>query len=216
MKIGHMLGLVVILLASMPLYADCAPGDMVRIETSNQSPGLPKSSFARRAKTLYRAGNRYARTEEALDPNTNTELLVVINAPDVWIANIAEGTGRHIVDPDPQSRARTIIFDANEMGPSFPPEFTGLEFGCEVAFFVEKKAEQVPHEAAGRRLTKHVLDRGTWRLTLLTSTQMPEALLLSKDGKVVFALRYHSYQRFAEIDERLFRPPENVTFSTTE
>ena len=142
--------------------------------------------------------------------------MVVISAPDAWIANLADGTGHHSVDPDPQSKVRSIVFNADELGSSFPREFGELEYGCEAAFFAEAKAEQVPHEVAGRSLTKHILNRGVWRLTLLASPQRPEALLLSNGGKVVFAVKYHAYQRFAKLDERLFRPPENVTFTPGE
>lgn len=212
----RMLSFAAILVVSTPLYADCAPVGMVRIETSNQSPDIPKASFARKTKTLYRSGSRYARTEEALDLTTNTQLLIVVSAPDVWIANVADDTGRHMIDPDPQGKVRTTVFEAGEMGESFPQEFTALEFGCEAAFFAEQKAEQVPHEAGGRSLKKHILTRDAWRLTLLASSQGPEALLLSNQGKVVFVVRYHSYQQFQDVDERLFRRPENVAFSAAE
>lgn len=213
MKIPQMLGVATVLLFSTPVLADCAPSGMVFIVSSNQTPGLPEASFARLPKIQYRSGSRYARIEEALDKSSNTQLLAVISTPDVWMANLADGTGQHRVDPDPKSRVRSIIFDAHEMGATFPPAFTDLEMGCEIEFFETLKAEKIPHLANGKSLMKHVLNRGAWRLTLLTSANGPEMLMLSKDGKVAFALRYHEYIRFPKIDPSLFRRPANIEFA---
>src|SRR6185295_14405397 len=46
----------------------CAPEKLVRIETTNMSPGIRKDSFAAMPKVLYRLGSRKARLEEQQDP----------------------------------------------------------------------------------------------------------------------------------------------------
>lgn len=189
---------------------------MVRIETADGSPGIPKDSFARKPKVLYRAGLRYARVEETPDPEHGIHGLVVVSAPDSYLVNLADKTGRPIVDPDPQGKVRTPVLQ--DLPAGTPIEFADLDFGCEVEFFAKRGAEQIPYEAAGRKLTKHILTKGSWRLTLLTSAMGPEpqAILLSKNDSVIFALRYLSYSWSPELDPKLFLKPEGMTFSPTE
>ncbi len=73
---------------------------------------------------------------------------------------------------------------------------------------------RLPHQAGGIALTKHVLTSGTWRLTLLTGAvdATPRALILSKDEKVTFALKYLSYTQRADMTPGLFEKPAGVAF----
>ena len=52
-------------------------------------------------KVLYRSGRLHLRDEQPPDPDQGRHMLVVVSAPDVWIVNRADATGRHFVDPDP-------------------------------------------------------------------------------------------------------------------
>jgi hypothetical protein len=196
--------------------SDCVPKGMVRIETADGSPGIPKDSFARKPKVLYRAGLRYARVEEMPDPEHGIHGLIVVSAPDSYLVNLADKTGRHIVDPDPLGKVRTPVLQ--DLPAGTPIEFADLDFGCEVDFFAKRRAEQIPYEAVGRKLTKHVLTRDSWRLTLLTSAtgSEPQAILLSQNDKVIFALSYLAYSWSPEMDPKLFLKPEGIIFSAAE
>lgn len=187
---------------------------MIRIETVNISPGLSGRGFATKPKVLYRAGSLRIRVEEAPDPEQGLHVLAVISAPDVWFVNLETKTGRHIVDPDPTPGAHAPVF-VGELPSNLPDDFRNLEFGCENEFFDSRQAKQVPHEAAGRKLTKHVLTHRKWRLTLVTGANdpQPQALLLSRRKKVVFALRYLSYTHSDQVDHELFTRPEGIRFT---
>lgn len=213
---GLLLCLLLLFATAGPVRAqpECAPTGMIRIETVNISPGLSGHGFATRPKVLYRAGSLRIRIEEAPDPEQGLHLLAVISAPDVWFVNLATKTGRHIVDPDPTPGAHAPVL-VGELPSNFPDDFRNLEFGCENEFFASRQAKQIPHEAAGRKLTKHVLTHRKWRLTLVTGADdpSPQALLLSRRNKVVFALRYMSYMHSDQVDQELFTRPEGTQFT---
>jgi hypothetical protein len=56
-----------LLLASLALAQD-APKTMNRITVQLDGSEVPQNSFARKPKTIYRAGGTYCRVEEALNP----------------------------------------------------------------------------------------------------------------------------------------------------
>ena len=77
----------------------------------------------------------------------------------------------------------------------------------------ENKAEQVPTEK--HDLVKHMLVDGAWRLTMVTARDNPRPvmMLLSKDGKVTWAIRYTGYTTQDAADPALFAKPEGIKFT---
>ena len=82
---------------------------MTKIVSRIISDSVPEGSFASKPKTLYRAGNKYSRTEEELDVENNLHALLIVNEPDTWMINLADKTARHIVDPGPTFNFRAPI-----------------------------------------------------------------------------------------------------------
>src|SRR5260221_6382554 len=72
----------------------CAPQSVLKAVTSMETPDLPPNHFYRVPKTLYRLGEKQGRVEEALNPETRSHLLIVVNEPDDWMVNLAERRGR--------------------------------------------------------------------------------------------------------------------------
>src|SRR5260370_15038215 len=68
-------------------------------------------SFSSEAKTCWRAGTKYARVAEAPDARNRIHELVVVSEPDVWIINLFDKSGKHIVDSGPTFEAELPIFD---------------------------------------------------------------------------------------------------------
>ena len=192
----------------------CVPTGVVRIETVDASPDLPQGSFARKPKVLYRSGRLYARIEEAADSENGIHGLIVVSAPDSWMVNLADNSGQHVIDKDPEPGVRAPVFPPQSQPADFPKEFLDLDLGCELAFFGRLHAEQSPHQVGAVALTKHVLTRGIWRLTLVTGPTdgTPQALLLSKAGKVSFVLKYVSYTQRSDVDPSLFQKPTGIRF----
>jgi hypothetical protein len=74
---------------------------VTRIVTRYLSPVIQPGSFGAKPKTLYIASDGYSRTEEEPDPEQGVHGLIIVSEPDVWMINLFDHTGRHIVDPGP-------------------------------------------------------------------------------------------------------------------
>jgi len=196
------------------LSAQCAPSKLLRIVNQDISPNIPAGSFASRPKTVYRLGKSYARVEEAEDRERHVHLLIVVNAPDNWMANFADGTGRHVIDPDPNPKVSAPILNPGMFSGSIPPELLMLELGCEVAFFQDKKSPTTVLKTPGGDKIKQAVGVGDFMLVLLrgSASGTPEMLFLFRKDEIVFVLKYLSYDEAAEPDMKLFAKPDGIKF----
>ncbi|MBI1355546.1 MAG: hypothetical protein GC160_14475 [Acidobacteria bacterium] len=120
-----------------------APRTMKRLSVWLQSPDVPKDSFAAQPKRMFRAGNKYCRTEEAPDTENGIHGLLIANEPDVWMVNRLDETAKHIVDPGPTFNCRMPILGSHiRSQEDFEKPLLQLEFGRELAFFKAVGAEQ--------------------------------------------------------------------------
>jgi hypothetical protein len=204
-----------VLLTAMAMssaHASCNPEGQMRFVTVNTSPGIPKDSFASQPLVMYRAGSERMRVEEAPDTANRIHQLMVGNWPDTWIVNLLDKTGQHVKDdsPVPGIHAPVIMGDP-AMG--IPATWNDLEYGCEWSFFEIMKATQTPTDK--HDMIKHQISDGAWRLTMVTAnnTRKPWMMILAKDGKVVWAIRYTAYDHQEAVDQALFAKPEGITFT---
>src|ERR1700681_679643 len=91
---------VTLLLASLALAQD-TPKTMNRITVQLDGSEVPQDNFARKPKTIYRAGSTYCRVEEAPDPEHNIRSLLIVNEPNAWMVNLATKAARHTVESWP-------------------------------------------------------------------------------------------------------------------
>ena len=205
-------GILLAVMAVSTANAGCDLPPQVRIVTVNTSPGIPKDSFANQPLVMYRAGAQRFRVEEAPDAANGIHQLMVSNWPDVWVVNLLDKTGQHVKDDDlvPVVHAPVITADPS-LG--VPSAWDKLEYGCEAQFFSENKAEQVPTEK--HDMIKHSLVEGAWRLTMVTAKDNPRPwmMILSKDGKVTWAIRYTGYVQQDAADPALYAKPEGIKFT---
>lgn len=198
--------------ASEAPAAECAPEKMVRIVMRQEIPAPPPDSFAAKSRTLYRHGAKLGRMEEQLNPQTGVKSLIVVNAPDVWMADLADKTGRHMKDPAPVPRFRAPILLGTE---GLPEPLLSFEFGCEIAFM----------EASGRRVQEKIkigdalFDRydaanGRFSAVLLRNveTGTPAAAGVYKDGELDYLVRYLEYDGAMPPDKSLFEKPGEIVF----
>lgn len=132
---------------------------MLKMEVVLQSPDAPTGSFAAKPKTMYRAGSRYCRTEEAPDPEREIHGLLIINEPDYWIVNLMTKTGGHGVDTGPAFNCRMPIF----------PDTLGfdLEFGHELDYFKNRGVIPKPGPVLqGKETEAYKIDLGDTSLAL--------------------------------------------------
>lgn len=211
MKITHIAVLVISLVAVRPLAAECAPERMLRIVTQAEGPGIDPNSFAAKPKTTYRLGKKYARIEEAPDQPNKIHGLIVSNAPNNWMVNLYDRTGRHIVDPDPDGDVVVPLFLTGSFA-GFPAELSDVEMGCEAAFFDSHGSpKRVLKSDSGDRI-QQALGVGEWKLVLVwrESQAAPELLFVFRGDEIVVALRYLSFEEFAVPNMKMFAKPEGI------
>lgn len=123
-------------LALMPLLPGNAetakPSTMKKFEVRYVADDIDPSSFGAKPRTCYRAGDTYGRVEEAPDEPLGLHGLIIIAAPDVWMINLVDSSGKHILDKSTPAQARMPILASGQRA------FKDLEFGKELQFFSDK------------------------------------------------------------------------------
>ncbi len=197
-------------LVAMPVAAEtCAPASLTKVVTRSVGPDIAPGTFRAAPVTLYRQGDRYIRIEEAADPTQGAHLLSVVAEPDIWMVNLADRTGRHIVDPGPSLIAHAPIV----AGQGVPPEFVELEFGCEAAF-----AERRGYDAGTRQVGSvtgkvRVLVSGPHRLEIVSGPKgAPLEVAYYRGDRTVLVIHYDIYQSRLPDAPELFRRPEGITY----
>jgi hypothetical protein len=126
------------------------PKTMMKISTRLVSARVESGAFATQLKTTWRSGTRYARIAEAPDRQNHIHGLIVINEPDVWMINLFDKSGQHIVDPGPSLDAHIPIFQVSGKAKR---ELDALELGKELEFFTGNGAKQSAGEVINGKAT---------------------------------------------------------------
>ncbi len=110
------------------------PATMTKIVVRLMGPGIKSGSFAALPKTIYCAGDRYARIEDPPDARQKIQKLTVINGPDAYSANLIDKKGTHAVDGGASNSLRLPIVlpldPQHKLG-----KLDSIEFGAEYEFF---------------------------------------------------------------------------------
>ena len=88
---------------------------------------LSENADAAKPKTMYLAGDRYARVEEETD--SASKKLIVVNEPDIWVADLGNKIGSHTINPGPDFTVHNPI-----LGADVPDELFDFQFGHEIEF----------------------------------------------------------------------------------
>ncbi len=199
--------LSILILTPLALAQSGGP-PMTRMVTRLISDSVDPTSFAAQPKTLYLAGNTYARLEEAPDRAQGLHGLMIVSEPDIWIINLLDRAGQHQVDPGP-----VLVVHIPILPPGGPKEFETLEFGKEVEFFTARKA--VPADAGnieGTRCKSLEFTYGDYRLLLHVTADagVPFQLEIYRDSRLNAAIRYVSYERGLPFKPELFKPSADI------
>jgi hypothetical protein len=190
--------------------ATCAPAGLVKIVTTNITPGVEKAGpFATAPLVLYRSGARLARTEEAPDPAQHMHLLMVTRAPDTWFVNLEDRTGKHIVDPGPSIDVHVPMF----AGAGVTPELMALEFGCEAEFARAQMGKPQSEGAGPKAVSLYRLRRGDDLIELrLAADGRPTQAGFYRAGQPMLVIRYDAYERMP-LNPLLFEKPSGFDFT---
>jgi len=203
-----------LLCSASPAYAaTCAPAKLVHIVTVNVTPGIPAGSFNAQPENMYRIGSDRMRVEEAVDSVNGIHGLVVTAEPNIWMVNLYDNTGKHIVDPGPTLFAKAPIFYGMQ---GFPAKFMDLEFGCEADFIAANALTPVRSEQIGaNRFDVYRMDAGTEAVEILeqSGTHTPAFARYYHQGNMVLAFRYDLYSTGLTNDPNLFVAPSGVRYT---
>jgi hypothetical protein len=202
---------VATLAAASPPANLCAPASLVHITVSNVSPGLDPASFAAKPKDYYRIGSDRLRIEEATDTADGIHALIVVAEPNVWLANLYNGTGKHVVDPGPTFIARAPLF-----GTALGGKFAGLEFGCENDFIAANGVKVTRSEQVGGiAFDVYRIENESDAIEILerSGTNTPAYARYYRQGQLLIAIQYELYATGLPNDPALFSPPPNVRYT---
>jgi len=191
--------------------AVCAPEKLVHIVVSNATPGIPAGSFGAQPKVYYRIGSDKLRIEEALDAANGIHGIIVVAEPNIWMANLYDNTGKHIVDPGPTFYARAPVFGAH-----LSSKLISLEFGCEADFLAANAPKPVRSEQVGSdRFDVYRIEDGANAIELLErpGTNIPSFARYYQQGSLEMVLRYDLYLTGLPNDPGLFVPPPNIHYA---
>ena len=203
-------GAIMVACAAPADAAICAPKTLVHIVVVDVSPDIPRQSFAAQPRVFYRLGSDRLRIEEAADPDNRIHGLAVIAEPDIWMANLYDASGKHIVDPGPTYFAKAPVF-----GTVLPGKLASLEIGCEPAFLAEFAPKPVRREQVGSaRYDVYRVENAPDVVELLASpgAKTPSLARYFRNGRLRIALRYDLYATDLPEDPRLFLRPPGITY----
>jgi hypothetical protein len=198
---------------SVLVIAEAPPESMIKLTVRLESPEVPAESFAAKAKTMYRAGNGYCRTEELPDPEHGVHGLMILSEPDAWMVNLLTKTAKHFVDSGPTFNCHLPIFQGEEAKSAAEMRnlLLELEFGRELGYFKGRRA--APKEGPVLRdkpTTVYSIGIGDSQLFLFT-TGAPERpwAVARQQGNVREIFWYGVYEQLP-YDPKLFAKPVDV------
>jgi hypothetical protein len=206
--------LLIIGFLSAIIFGQETPATMIKLAVRVQSPEIPEDSFAAKPKVMYRAGNRYCRTEEMPDRENLIHGLMIINEPDIWMVNLFPKIAQHLTDPGPTFNCRMPIFvygdEIKSAGDMNQPLFE-LEFGRELTYFTGRGATPKQGPVLRGKATMAYSTEVGDSLLLLFTTGTPEQpwAVIRQRGKTREIIWYGVYEQLP-FDPKLFGKPEGV------
>ncbi len=191
--------------------AACAPASLVHIVTTETTPGIDPKSPDAKPQSLFREGAKKSRLEQQPDDADQVHVLAVIDEPNIWMANLADRTGRHMVDPGPVLQTRAAVFSDDRIS----PRILELEYGCEAAYVAANAPKVERNETIdGVTLDVHRVVDGSEAVEILEKpgASAPLVARYYRAGKLVWAVRYDLYDTDAPSDPAMFVQPPGIKF----
>jgi hypothetical protein len=169
---------------------------------------LSENSEAARPKTMYLAGDRYARVEEETD--STSKKVIVVNEPDIWVADLGNKIGSHTINPGPDFTVHNPI-----LGADVPDELFDFQFGHEMEFLERVGAKFIGSKQIGDvNCETRQFEAHNFLVTVYVNseTRTPVELKAFQGAKMKFRLQYISYEIGRVFEASLFERPKDVHF----
>jgi len=184
--------------------------DLIKVVFRTIEPPVPAESFAAKPKTLYRQGPTKGRVEEEPDPALKLHGLIISNEKDIWMINLWDKTGKHIIDPGPTYNFHASIVPPTEHNK--PPKVDGFQIGYELSFMKGKGILSKEANFMGEKaLLYECTEDGLLLKVYVSPTSFQPVGVSVEDGKkALTTLRYDEYLASAPPDDTLFVPPQGI------
>ena len=186
------------------------PATMTKMLVRLTAPGIKPKSHAALPRTIYRAGEHFARMEDPPDSHQGLEKVTIIAEPDAYSINLFGKTGTHAIDQGGDHDLHLPIvlpFDLkHQLG-----DLDRLEFGDEFDFFTHAEATKQPGPLINAKATDayHLGPaEGNATLIVKAGTKIPIKLTWQMpDGTYSY-----EYTTFATVpfDPKLFSKPAGI------
>jgi hypothetical protein len=208
-KICTWVALAISLFSASVILGQQAPKTMIKISTRVIEPAPKRGSFPAEPRTVWRGGTKYARIAESPDPGNHIHGLVIVSEPDVWMVNLFDKSGKHIIDPGPVLDVHLPVFEPVEGAKTKLDE---LELGRELEFFTKNGAKESAGEVEGKPSTRHEITINGDKVVLWTDTKSGKPLRVSLvKGSETQTIAYLAYEDELPFDAALFQPPSGIT-----
>lgn len=190
------------------VFAD-ASETMTKIVIRNVGGNVDPASFEAKPVTHWRMGTRYGRVQEEPDPNMGIHGLIVVNEPDVWMANLYTKTARHIVDSGPTYVYRVPLLSTRDF-PGFLLFELGKEFEFIEAHAVEKNGTEM---VDGQSCDRYELAKDGVLVVFHAKegTRTPFQLEINQGDRQLRKVRYEVYETGLPPDLSLFEAPQGMS-----
>ncbi len=198
---------------SCSLLAQQPPKTMTKMVVQLQGSDVPDDSFAAKPNTMWRAGTKYCRVEEQPDPEHGINGVIIVNEPETWMVNLADGTAKHMTDPGPTFNCRLPIFAGwlSDLPEDAAKQVGGLQFGHEIEFFTAGGAKPLKGpELQSQQTTVYQINFGEVSLALFTygTPERPLAVAFKRGDK--HEILWYSDYGEVDFDAKLFEKPIGV------
>ena len=184
---------------------------MIHVIVQMSGTDIPAGSFAEKPKTIWRASNSYCRSDEEPDPAQGLHLRIIMNEPDSWLVDLANGRAKHMVDPGPTFNCHLPIFAFSVE--VYKSKVGQLEYGHELEFFQKYLAKQVDGPALESFKANYYelqLDGMVLRLVERADIHAPILIALIQ-GEKVTSVKYILWENSVPFKADLFAKPADVT-----
>ena len=185
---------------------------MTKMVVRLSGPHIAAGSFPALPKTIYRAGESYARIEDPPDAKQKTEKLMIVAGRDAYSVNVIDKTGTHVTNAGATHDLGLPIvlpFDPkHKLG-----KLDEIEFGTELEFFEQAGARKEAGPIINAKPTdayKLITPEGPALLVVRGGTEVPVTLTWpTADGK--YQYEYITYEDLP-LAMHLFRKPSGIRF----
>ncbi len=211
MKISTLI-LVAMSLSALPYQTAQrkTPETMTKIVVRLMGPGIKAGSFSALPKTIYRAGEHYARIEDPPDAKQKVQKLTIIDEPDAYSVNLIDRKGTHVIDqggPNDLHLPIVLPFDPKHK----LRKLDRIEFGAEYEFFKRAGARKQAGPVINAKPTdlyELKTPQGIAALTLRGGTETP-VYLSWQTSEGTYKYEYITYEE-VPFEGSLFVKPSGI------